>query len=66
MKYVLLREFSDLTMARKVNEMLSHGWELHGPTHHSVAWAHGPSGTPNGRIMNEMFTQAMVLKEPAP
>lgn len=44
----------------EVNKLLAEGWQLHGGLTHHVSWATGPGGAPNGKIMNELYVQAMV------
>lgn len=48
------------TLEHEVNKLLADGWQLHGPLTHHVSWATGPGGQPNGKIMNELYVQAMV------
>lgn len=62
-EFKIVRTSSQLSMESAVNAMLAVGWELHGPMSHSISWAQGPSGRPNGHVMNELFVQAMVKPE---
>jgi len=58
--YKVLRHGSADSLEREIKHLLEEGWQPHGSLHHSVAWAVGPNGGPNGRIMNELYVQAMV------
>lgn len=48
------------SLEAEVNKLLADGWQLHGGLTHHVSWATGSSGAPNGKIMNELYVQAMV------
>lgn len=58
--FKVVRSGSSEAFEATVNIMLADGWKLHGPTHHSVSWAIGPNGRPNGLVMNELYVQTMV------
>ena len=60
MKVQIVRVGHHASLEHEVNKLLDLGWQLHGPMQHHVCWALGPGGVPNGKVMNELYVQAMV------
>lgn len=61
--YDILTAGSAQSLSSAVEQCIHAGWQPYGPMSHSVVWGQYPDGRPSGRVLNELYAQAIVRTE---